>query len=126
MPKPLNRRITHLGMSSAAVQPDESLKQALGKANPRWVFVEVLDLLAGALAEHRDQAEELAKQQNLPGDLEDLLALLSEMNPVEFLNQFHYQNPQFNLQDPLKKETPLSALRAVLSMVLDNDRWQAM
>ncbi len=113
-------------MSKRAGQKlDPETSQALGSVSPELAWLQLRDLVAGALLEQPEEAAELAQQMNLPGDLEDLLAMLGEMNPALGISQFHYKNPQFDLQQ-IPKQTPLSALRAVLSMVLESDRWQGM
>ena len=107
---------------------DLAASKALGKVSPELARIQLLDLVAGAMVHHPEQAEALAQQMNLPGSLEDLLVMLGNMKPAALLNQFHYMNPDFDLQDltPYDPQKPLLALQAVLSMVLESDRWQGM
>jgi hypothetical protein len=110
-------------MTGPKLDPEAS--KALGSVSPQRAWRELLDVLARALENQPEESEALAQQMNLPGDLDDLLAILGQMDPVEGINQLHYASQNLDLQN-LPKQTPLSILQAVLSMVLESDRWQGM
>ena len=75
-----------------------------------WLMIQ--DLVAGAMEDHYEQAESLARKYNLPGDLRDLLVFLANLEPSEAIKDFQDANPDFPLNKDTAKGDPLKALEA--------------
>ena len=97
---------------------------ALGKVSPQLAWLQLESLVNQAIEVEYEHSQELAEESNLPIDLTNLTEILAETNPVRGVNEFQYANPKFDLKN-IPKQKPLEALKAVLKMLTESDRYQA-
>jgi hypothetical protein len=107
---------------------DPEAKQALGNVPPAAAWLELQDQVAGAFCDHPEEADVLLVKYEAmyqcPYDLEGLLAMMGNLNPVVGINNFQYLNEKVNLKDVMKSK-PLDVLEQVLKMLTISDKWQS-
>ena len=102
-------------------------RKALGNKSPELVWAHLKTLAWQAVENHFPESQQLAEQYGLQVDLNDFLASLEEASPVRAINEFHYSNPKFNLQQDLIHQAKLlDVLEALIRMDVLNDRLQSL
>jgi hypothetical protein len=90
------------------------------------VVAEHLRLLANQAMEYQeDEAQKLLDQYNLPIDLTDLTEVLETFDPNKLVNEFHWMNPQVDLQN-LLKQPPLQIFEDLVKMLTKSDRYNSL
>jgi hypothetical protein len=93
---------------------------ALGNVIAELAKQELVYQVSRALEDSPKEADQLAAQEDLRGDLDDFLAVLMECSPKRLLENFHYMNPTFDLQH-IMSQKPLAVLECLLN-ARNNDR----
>ena len=111
---------------STPLEPEA--QDALQGTSPEIAWQGLLHLTIGAIDESYPEANEIATALGLGLclddniDLEDMCVMLSELNPIEGINQFNYINPESDLSDVWRKMTPLEALKGMVRIATLSDR----
>lgn len=107
---------------------EPAAKSALRGTSLEIAWQGLLHLTIGAIDESYSEANEIATALGLGlgldinMDLEDMYVMLSELNPIEGVNQFSYVNPDADLSDVRRKMSPLEALKGMVRIIAVSDR----
>src|ERR1043166_4933158 len=123
----LKKRIIYYRMSevrgprlpSKELEPEA--KEALGKLSPEAAWAQIQSAIVHDLMEHGAAAREVVARENLGMRLEDLIALMPELNPVLQINLLVESNPDLDLTD-IPHLPALTVLKAVAETRTTNDR----
>jgi hypothetical protein len=100
-----------------------SSELALGNLSPELVKVQLVSGMSRVLDQYAEAGQELLEQaqlQDLPY-LDDVLERVEALSPVDLVNELVRANPQLHLKR-LPYLPPLEPLKAVLAMLLNEDR----
>lgn len=94
---------------------------ALGNVSPALAWEQIKALVQQAIQEYSRASLEAAQIENLPTDLETLAGSMESWKPVAAINYLVESNPAMSLRE-IPKLAPLRVLKAVLHMLMTNDR----